>query len=97
MITILPSAREDLAKGGEFYESQAEGLGSHFLEILFAEIDGLSHYAGIHPIVFGYYRLLSRRFPYAIYYLTDRDSTVVKAVLDCRRNPVWIQDRLKET
>lgn len=95
MITILPSARKDLDKGTEFYESQGDGLGNYFLETLFAEIDSLNNYAGIHPIVFGYYRLLSKRFPYAIYYLTDADSTVVKAVLDCRRNPALIEDRLR--
>jgi hypothetical protein len=32
MITILPSAREDLANGAQFYESQVEGLGRYFLE-----------------------------------------------------------------
>lgn len=95
MITIFPSAREDLASGAEFYESQVEGLGRYFLETLFAEIDSLNSYAGIHTLVFGYHRLLSRRFPYAIYYSTDVDHAIVKAVLDCRRNPAWIRDRLK--
>jgi hypothetical protein len=94
IVTILPSAREDLANGAEFYESQLEGLGRHFLEALFAEIDNLKTYAGIHPIVFGYYRLLSRRFPYAIYYSIDADAGIIKAVLDCRRDPDWIRDRL---
>ena len=66
------------------------------METLFVEIDSINRYAGVHPIVFGYHRLLSRRFPYAIYYLTGGESTVVKAVLDCRRNPAWIRERLKE-
>ena len=94
MIRILPSAREDLAVGADFYETQEEGLGTYFLESLFGEIDKLHRYAGIHPIVFGYHRMLSERFPYAIYYLRDEDSTVVKAILDCRRDPEWIQARL---
>jgi plasmid stabilization system protein ParE len=95
IVTILPSAREDLANGAEFYESQGEGLGHHFLETLFADIDNLKDYAGIHPIVFGYHRLLSSRFPYAIYYSTDADAAIVKAVLDCRRDPAWISHRLE--
>jgi hypothetical protein len=40
-IAILPSARDDLASGFEFYEGQAEGIGSYFLESLFSEIDSL--------------------------------------------------------
>jgi plasmid stabilization system protein ParE len=95
IITILPSAREDLGSGAEFYESQLEGLGRYFLETLFAEIDNLKDYAGIHPRAFGYHRLLSRRFPYAVYYSIDADSAIVKAILDCRRDPASIRDRLE--
>jgi hypothetical protein len=71
MITILPSAKEALADGAEFYERQGEGLGAYFLDTLSAEI--VHRNAGIHPIVFGYHRMLSERFPYAIYYLHYRD------------------------
>jgi hypothetical protein len=59
MITILPSARKDLASGFSFYENQGSGLGSYFLESLFSDIDSLKLYAGIHPEVFNYYRFLS--------------------------------------
>src|SRR5690242_12524594 len=34
-IVILPSARDDLADGFQFYENQAAGLGGYFLESLF--------------------------------------------------------------
>jgi hypothetical protein len=33
-IVILPSARDDLAEGFEFYEKQCAGLGSYFFEKL---------------------------------------------------------------
>ncbi len=62
-IVILPSARDDLADGFRFYENQGEGLGGYFLESLFSDIDSLHLYAGIHRIVFGSHRLLSKRFP----------------------------------
>src|SRR5439155_22997069 len=96
MIIILPSAREDLANGAEFYESQSNGLGTYFLETLFTEIEKLDQFVGIHPIVFGFHRLLSELFPYAIYYLTEVDSIVVKAILECRCNPKWIRERLRD-
>ncbi len=66
-VAILPSGREDLADGLDCYERQGEGLGSYFPESLCSDIDSLRLYAGIHRQVFGYYRLLSKRFPYAVY------------------------------
>jgi hypothetical protein len=95
MITILPSARKDLASGFAFYESQEPGLGSYFMDSLFAEIDSLELYAGIHPAVFNYYRFLSKRFPYAVYYSMEAGTVLVKAVLDCRRDPAFIRRQLE--
>lgn len=91
---ILPSARDDLADGLDFYERQQEGLGSYFLEALFSDIDSLRLYAGIHAKTCGYHRLLSKRFPYAIYYDLESRTFRVWAVLDCRQDPVSIQRRL---
>ncbi|SRR6266540_1232823 len=88
-ITILPSARGDLAAGFAFYESQEEGLGNYFLESLLSDIDSLHFRAGSHLSVFGFHRLLSKRFPYAIYYSLDSDTASIQAVLDCCRNPSW--------
>jgi hypothetical protein len=93
-IELLDSAEKDLLDGFEFYEHQSQGLGNYFLDSLFSDIESLYLYAGIHPLHFGYYRLLSKRFPFAIYYTLDRKIIKVYAVLDCRRNPVWIRDKL---
>jgi len=92
-IKILSSALDDLSNGYNFYENQLDGLGSFFLETLFSDIDSLRIYAGIHQKVFGYHRLLSKRFPYAVYYSLDSETVFVNAVLDCRRNPEWIKKR----
>ena len=94
-IVILPSAREDLADGFAFYERRSPGLGNYFLESLFSDIDSLRLYAGIHQQVFGFYRLLSKRFPYAVYYAAEPETIFVRAILDCRRAPAWIRQRLK--
>ena len=95
-IEILDEAQQDLIEGFHFYEKRESGLGSYFLDCLFSDIDSLILYAGIHRIVFGYYRLLSKRFPFAIYYSVEHDVARVHAVLDCRRNPTWIRRRLRE-
>ncbi len=94
-IVILPSARDDLADGLQFYENQEAGLGGYFLESLFSDIDSLRLYAGVHRVVFGSHRLLSKRFPFAIYYAVESRTVFVKAVLDCRRNPVFHRQRLR--
>lgn len=95
-IEILDEAQEDLTEGFRFYEQRASGLGSYFLDCLFSDIDSLLLYAGIHQVVLGYYRSLSKRFPFAIYYSVEGDLVRVHAVLDCRRNPLWARKRLKE-
>ena len=65
---------------------------------MFSDIDSLMLYAGIHQEYFGYYRLLSRRFPYAIYYKIENNNIVVWRVLDCRQEPekteLQLTDRL---
>ncbi len=95
-IKLLSSAFEDLCEGRLFYEKQGEGLGDYFFDSLFSDIDSLILYEGIHPKVFGYYRMLAKRFPYAIYYRLEEDSVVVVwRVLDLRRDPNKIKRALQ--
>lgn len=62
---------------------------------LIADIESLHLYAGVHEQHFGLFRMLSKRFPYAIYYqVADRIAYVI-AVLPIRRNPMWISKRLQ--
>ena len=94
-IKVLSSAIEDLYKGRLFYEKQGEGLGEYFLNSLFSDIDSLVLYGGIHIKVFGYHRMLSKRFPYAVYYKIERESgVVVYRVLDLRCDPKKIKQAL---
>ena len=93
-VTILDAAEKDLEEGYRFYERRSPGLGSYFLNSLYSDIDSLSYFEGIHPLVFGYHRLLSKRFPFAVYYKIFEDEVLVIAVLDCRRNPSWIREKL---
>jgi hypothetical protein len=85
-----------LTAGYHFYEEQAPGLGSYFLDSLFSDIDSLLIYAGIHRVVCGSYRCLSRRFPFAIYYRIEGKTIRVRAVLGCRRHPSRARRRLKK-
>ncbi|MDC9726763.1 MAG: type II toxin-antitoxin system RelE/ParE family toxin [Candidatus Thioglobus sp.] len=94
-IKILPSASNDLVEGFGFYEKQSSGLGDYFLDTLFADIDSLIIYHSTHPVYFDkYYRLLSKRFPFAIYYKMKQNTIEVCAVLDCRSNPISAKNKL---
>ena len=95
-IRILSSAYSDLKNGRDFYDRQNDGLGTYFLDSLFSDIDSLALYAGIHRKVLGFHRLLSKRFPYAIYYQMEAsDEAIVYRVLDSRQNPRKITAALK--
>lgn len=94
-IEILDEAERDLVDASEFYERQSPGLGAYFLESLFADIESLYLYAGVHAQYFGYHRLLAKTFPFAIYYRADEHAIRIYAVLDCRRNPARIRRRLR--
>ncbi len=93
-IRISEAAQQDLVEGHRFYERQSAGLGDYFLDSVLADLESLQLYAGIHALHFGYHRFLTKRFPFAIYYRIEGDLIRVYAVLDCRRNPAWIRDRL---
>ena len=94
-VQVLDEATRDLADGYRFYEHQAEELGDYFLDSLWSDINSLRLYAGVHAVYHGYHRLLSKRFPFAVYYRIEDRIARVRAVLDCRRDPEWISERLR--
>lgn len=94
-IEILDLARQDLIEGYHFYEARDPGLGGYFLDALFSDIDSLRLHGGIHRRVYRHFhRSLSKRFPFAIFYSFDGEVVQVRAVVDCRRNPSWIEKHL---
>lgn len=95
-LQILDMARDDLVEGFHFYEEKEEGLGDYFLSNLFSDIESLKVFGGIHRKAYkGFYRALSRRFPFAIYYTIGADTVWIRSVVDCRRRPSWVRRHLK--
>jgi plasmid stabilization system protein ParE len=93
-LRILSLAEADLLNGFRFYERQSVGVGWYFLESLSSDIESLRLYGGTHRRVFSYHRMLSKRFPFAIYYDLNKDEIRVWRVLDCRRDPRWLELQL---
>ena len=97
-LRILDAARDDLVEGFNFYERRQQGIGDYFLTCLYSDIESLKVFGGIHRTVYkNLHRSLSKRFPFAIYYTVEGGTVIVRAVLDCRRNPSWIRSRLNNT
>jgi hypothetical protein len=94
IVDISSDAEQDLAEGFWFYERQSPGLGNYFRSCLIADIESLEYYAGVHSKHCGYFRSLSKRFPFGIFYGCDNERALVIAVLDLRREPMWIRKRL---
>ena len=80
-VVILEDAGEDLESGAQFYESCAIGVGDYFLDSILSDHDSLVLFAGVHPIYFGFHRMLSKRFPFGIYYEVEDVAYVM---------PSWI-------
>jgi plasmid stabilization system protein ParE len=93
-IRLLEAAKDDLRSGWLFYERQSPGLSNTFLAAIDSDVQALALYAGTHLKLAGFYRMLIKRFPFALYYLVNESSIDIYAILDCRRDPIWIRDRL---
>ena len=96
MLIVTELAHEDLQKAKLFYDKQDVYLGDYFIDSMFIDLDSLQFYGGIHEKHFGYYKMLAKRFPFAIYYDIEEESIVVHAVLDTRQDPNATEQRLSK-
>jgi hypothetical protein len=96
-VELRDEAREDFAVGAWFYDRQSAGLGDYFIDCLESDLKDLESTSGIHEIAHGFQRKLSKKFPFAIYYLVADKTVDVVAILDCRENPDSTTERLGRT
>ena len=75
---------------------QQPGLGAYFRNSIYADLQALEETAGVHRIVYkNYHRALATRFPFALYYYILEQTALVRAIVDCRRDPTWIREHLR--
>jgi len=91
---LTDDAQTDIYNSEDFYENQSLNLGTYFYDSIISDLDALRHYAGIHAVHFGFYRMVTKRFPYVIYYDIEDDVVVVHAVLHTRMDLKFIKERL---
>ncbi len=95
-VVVLETVSDDLNSGKIFYDRQEAGVGDYFWDSLISDIESLIIYAGVHNKKYGLYRMLAKRFPYAVYYEILKNIAYVIAVLPMRRDPGWIKNTLQE-
>jgi hypothetical protein len=93
-VIFLPSALKDLLEAKVFYGQVDSNLGKYCADSLLLEAEKLAFFAGIHPLKFGYYRMVARNFPFSIYYKISDQKVLVSAFIDNRKNPKAILNKL---
>jgi hypothetical protein len=96
VLRLLQEARQDLLVGKTFYEQLQPGIGAYFWDSLLADVESLQIYAGIHRRHFDFYRMLAKRFPYAVYYDLNETHITIVAIFPLRRSPAWLADQFRE-
>lgn len=85
-VIIRPKAEADLQKARAWYESQRAGLGDELL----AEVRRAVRLLATDPERRSFYyrdfrRLLTRRFPYKLFYRVEGDRVIVFRILHAKR------------
>jgi len=94
-VVFLKEAVADLAEGKIFYEQREVGVGDYFWDSLIVDIESLTLFAGIHARHYELYRMLAKRFPYAVYYDIKDELAYIVAILPLRRDPAWIEKKMR--
>ena len=94
-VRILSDAVSDMQAGKRFYEHEDPVLGNYFWDSITTDLEALQVYGGIHSKKFGFYRMIAKRFPFAIYYDVKDETVFVVAVLPMRKNPEAITKSLQ--
>lgn len=91
-LIIRPEAEADIAEAFDWYETRVPGLGSEFVLVLDALFNSILRNHLIYPTVYkAVRRALTRRFPYAVFFITEETKVVVLSVFHVKRSPrIWM-------
>ena len=87
-LSVRPEAEADLAASFRWYEERSPGLGREFLQIVDAALARVADRPRQFPVVHRQVRrALTRRFPYAVFFVIEDDAVVILAVLHQAGDP----------
>lgn len=94
-VRLRPEAEQDAAEAALWYEANEPGLGAQFVDQVQITLKTIaeqpSAFTTVHKTV---RRALVKRFPFGIFYKTDKDRAVVIAVMHGSRHPgAWKERR----
>jgi len=91
---FLQPAEQEMLESAQYYESQAKGLGSAFLNEIQRAVKSIESNPESWTLVRGNIRRrLVKRFPYGILYRIEPVEIVIIAVMHLHRNPNYWHDR----
>jgi toxin ParE1/3/4 len=90
-LIIRPEAEADIADAFDWYETRVRGLGSEFLLVLDALFNSILRNHQLYQVVHrNVRRALTRRFPYAVFFIVEDNKIVVLSVYHLKRSPrIW--------
>jgi len=95
-LRFLPEIEEDVIAGYVWYEEKSKGLGEDFLRMFYACTTEITRNPLIYSKVYEEFRRrLLRKFPYAVYFMTENDEIIVFGLFHCARDPRTIRTELK--
>ncbi len=88
-VFIRAAAEADLREAQEWYESQRPGLSDEFLLSVADALTRLEQSPELFPLYYrGFRRVLTRRFPYKLFYRIEGDAVIVFRILHAARDHV---------
>lgn len=93
-LIIRPEAEKDIQGAFGWYEDRVAGLGREFLRCVDASIAQINRAPVTYPIIHqNIRRILTRHFPFGVFYIIIGHKIVELAVLHARRDPSLWQKR----
>ena len=93
-IKVHPEAYNELEHAITWYDNQAKGLGSEFMDEVEHAVNLIQQFPDTWPAYSeGTRRLLIHRFPFAIIYRHDKNNIRIFAFMHLRRKPGYLKDR----
>ena len=96
-LIVRSEAEADLSEAYQWYEKRIHGLGAQFLLCVDAVMASIERNPQLFPIVHKgvIRRALTRRFPYAIFFIEGEQSISVICVAHAKRSPCIWQNRVE--
>lgn len=91
-VLIRPRAEADLREARRWYEAQRAGLGNEFVDEVKRVVNFLEEHPERRPAYYrDFRRLMTRRFPYKLFYRIESGQVVVFRILHAKRDhPRWL-------